>query len=350
METIRELLTKIRQIGLPLVIGFILILYISLGIIYWQQTTQQADLTAQIAKLSLTLARPMPSAVKLEADYKVVNAALYSVNVSTASGATKTLVLANKDDAIELLVLIAEKSGINTDKLSISSPSLSTTNVGKSPFQLLSFGGIRVQGDNSNVMAFLADLDSGKTLGTMVLKRVTISYTVIPFTANETEQRDEFNAVALAVKNMMADNGLSKIPNPISFTLGRAANFMGDDPLTNTTIEGFPDNTTTITEKGYTVNISSGNSTSGNVLPRGGYVLYRHDKISADNISAFSTVSYFGTLKTKYYYTVEADGTVRQFSGPGVTTATEYVYAKGPRNETIASIDVDIYAIGSEKK
>ena len=56
------------------------------------------------------------------------------------------------------------------------------------------------------------------------------------------------------------------------------------------------------------------------------------------------------TLKTKYYYTVEADGTIRQFSGPDVKTASEYVYAKGPRVETVANIDVDIYAIGSEKK
>ena len=145
-----------------------------------------------------------------------------------------------------------------------------------------------------------------------------------------------------------------RIPKPLSFALGRATNFMGDDPTTNTTIEGFPDNTTTITEKGYRVNISSGNTTSGNTtnkftLPRGGYVLYRHDKISSDNTSAFSTVSYIATLKTKYYYTIEADGTIRQFSSPDIATAVEFLSTMFPRVETIAVIDVEIYTRTAKK-
>jgi hypothetical protein len=41
---------------------------------------------------------------------------------------------------------------------------------------------------------------------------------------------------------------------------------------------------------------------------------------------------------TKYYYTVEADGTVRQFDGPDVTIAKEY-----PSIETIATLNVEIY-------
>lgn len=375
METIRGLLTRFRQMGLLLLIGFIVIVYISLGLIYWQQTTQQTTLGTQIAQQGLVLSRPLASGEELKANYEAVRNALVSVNVSTASG-VKTLILTDKDDAVELLVLLAGKSGlrVNEGKVIIDSPSISPTQVGGNTLQLVSFGGIRVQGDNSNVMAFLSDLDSGKTLGSMVLKRMTISYVEIPFTADETEQRDEFNAVSLAVKNMMADNGLSKIPKPLSFALGRAINSMGDDLTTNTTVEGFPDNTTTITEKGYRMNISSGNvtgnttsgntssgntssgnTTSGNItnkiiLPRGGYVLYQHDKIPADNTSTFKTFSYISTLKTKYYYTVEADGTIRQFSGPNVTTATEYLYAKGLRMETIATIDVDIYAIEPAKK
>ncbi|MEK7354172.1 MAG: hypothetical protein AABZ77_06680 [Chloroflexota bacterium] len=357
METIRGLLTRFRQMGLLLFIGFIVIVYISLGVIYWQQTKQQTTLGTQIAQQSVVLSRPLASGEELKANYEAVRSALVSVNVSTTSGANKTLTLTDKDDAVELLVLLAEKSGIsvNEGKIIIDSPSVSPTQVGGNTLQLVSFRAVRVQGDNGNVMAFLSDLDSGKTLGSMVLKRMTISYVEIPFTENETEQRDEFNAVTLAVKNMMADNGLSKIPKPLSFALGRAANFMGDDLTTNTTMEGFPDNTTTITEKGYTVNISGGNTTSGNttnkfILPRNGYVLYQHDKIPADNTSTFKTVSYISTLKTKYYYTVEADGTIRQFSGPNVSTAVEYSSQKPQRVETVATIDVDIYAIEPAKK
>lgn len=357
METFRGLLTRFRQMGLLLIIGFIVIVYISLGLIYWQQTNQQTTLEKQIAQQSLVLSRPLASGDELKAKYEAVRSALVSVNVSTTPGAVKTLTLTDKDDAVELLVLLAEKSGlsVNNGKVIIDSPSISPMQLGGTTFQLVSFHAVRVQGDNSNVKAFLKDLDSGETLGPMVLKRMTISYVEIPFTANETEQREEFNTITLAVKNMMADNGLSKIPNPISFALGRAANFMGDDPTTNITIEGFPDNTTTITEKGYTVNISSGNTTSGNttskfILPRNGYVLYRHDIIPADNTSTFKTFSYISTLKTKYYYTVEADGTVRQFSGPNVSTAIEYHSEKPQRVETVATIDVDIYAIEPAKK
>jgi hypothetical protein len=41
---------------------------------------------------------------------------------------------------------------------------------------------------------------------------------------------------------------------------------------------------------------------------------------------------------TEYYYTVEADGTVRQFNGANVTMAKEY-----PSIENTATLDVEIY-------
>ncbi|MDO8716114.1 MAG: hypothetical protein Q7J73_04830 [Dehalococcoidales bacterium] len=342
METIRRLIARFRQSGLLLLIGFVLILYISFGFIYWQQKTQQTTLDKQIAQIGPTLSRPLASIQPLEEGLKKVNAALAEVS--------------DERTAIALLVSIAEKNGISVGdagKLSIPSPGFSTVTVGGDTFQLISFGGVHIQGDGSNVTAFLIDLDSGKSLENMVLKRVSISYTEIPFTANEAEQRAEFNTVTFAIKNMMADNGLSQIPKPLSFALGRATNFMGDDPTTNATIEGFPDNTTLITDKGYTGNTTSGNvsnNVSGrDVLPRNGYVLYQHDKILADNTSVFSTINYISTLKTKYYYTVETDGTVRQFSGPDLTTAVEYPSGKVPRTETIASIDVEIYTRAAKK-
>lgn len=331
MDTSQRLLARSRRMGLLLLIGLVLLGYISLGLVYWQQTTQQANLDKEISKQHAVLAKPLAGADQLMADYKMV-----TDNNSPLAAIT------NEYTAFALLVGIAEKNGIDTSegKLNIPSPSASETKVGESKFQLVSFHNIRIQGENNSVMAFLADLDSGKTLETMVLKRCSISYTTIPFTADEIEQREEFERVALAIKNMMADNRLSQLPRPMSFASGRAANLMGDDPATNVTVEGFPDNNTTIADKGYT----------GNASPRGGYVLYRHDIIPADNTSTFRTVSYIATLKTKYYYTVEADGTIRQFSGPEAAGATEYLSTKPPRIETIAIIDIDIYASRFEKK
>jgi len=49
--------------------------------------------------------------------------------------------------------------------------------VGGGNYQILSFTGMHVQGNYDNVMAYIADLDSGKTLETMVLKNVEITRT-----------------------------------------------------------------------------------------------------------------------------------------------------------------------------
>ncbi len=332
METIRRLITRLRRAGILLVISLILIGYISLGILYWQQDTQQTNLEQQIAKITPVLARPVPSIEPLKADYDNVTDELALVKVNDVLAS-----MADEHTPFVLLVSIAEKSGITTDesvgKLSIPPPTLTSTRVGGDTFQLWSFRNMRVQGNNDNVTAFLIDLDSGKTRETMVLKRVMLSYLEMPFTAEELEQRAELNMVTSAIKAMMADNRLWWIPHPMSFAFGRATNLMGDNITTTETVEGFPDITSTLFEKGYT----------GAGSPRNGYVLYQHDQISTDNTSQFETVSYVTMLATKYYYTAEEDGVIRQFSGPILATAEEYLSSKGMRTETIATVDVDIY-------
>jgi len=123
------------------------------------------------------------------------------------------------------------------------------------------------------------------------------------------------------------------IPNPVSFDGGVATNLMGDDPDTGETVEGFPDITTLADEKGYT----------GTGSPRDGYVLYGHNKIDPDDTTQFVTVNYIATLTTTYYYTCEADGTVRQFDIADVALATEYLGSEESKIETVATVDVDIY-------
>jgi hypothetical protein len=204
--------------------------------------------------------------------------------------------------------------------------------VGEGNYQVLHLN-IRVQGEPESVMAFISDLDSGETMETLVLKKVQMSQTKIRYQGEEAERREEFREVLAAVKAMMADNGLSEIPNPINYEGGTATNYMGDDPDTETR-EGFPDITTSLAEKGYT----------GTDTPQEGYVLYQHDKILSDNTTQFQTVSYISTLTTKYYYTCEADGTVRQFDGPDIATAREYLGSEEFRIESIAILEVDFYS------
>lgn len=299
-----------------------MIVYIAFGFVYMQQGPKQKDLEEQITRLTLVVARPLPSSEKLQTEYEEVNSSLAPMTDS---------------DAIAKLVGIAEENGIDTSDGSglfrVPSASFSQVTVGGGDYQLVSFGNVYVQGDYDSVMAFISDLDSGQTLKTMVLKGVVTSETEIPFTGEEGDRRAEFRKVVAAVMDMMDDIALSEIPNPMNFTGDNATNLMGDDPDTEETVEGFPDITTTAAGRGY----------SGNTTLRAGYVLYNHDKISTDNTTQFETVSYIDVLTTDYYYTCEFNGTVRQFDGTDVATATEYLGSAASKMDTIAIVDVVIY-------
>ncbi len=303
-------------------VGALLIIYIGLGLVYFQQGAQQREFEKQVTKLSVVLARPMPGAEKLEAELEEVNRALAPIPSS---------------DAIAMLVGIAEENGIDValeaGKFIVPPAGFSQATVGASSYRVLSFSGIRVQGDPENVMTFISDLDSGKTLKTMVLKSVTIREVEVGLIGEEAARRAEFSKVASKLEEMMQSDNLSVIPNPISFAGGMATNLMGDDPATGETVEGFPDILTTAAEKGYT----------GTASPRAGYVLYNHDKVSTDNTTLFQTVSYIDVLTTEYYYTCEADGTVRQFDGADVATATEYLTRGESKIEIAATVTVEIY-------
>jgi hypothetical protein len=314
----KNLLARIGRMGFLIVVGIFLIIYIGLGFLYFQQGAKQEDLRERINKLRIVVSKPLPPADELKAEYEEVNRSLSPLEVQAA---------------IAVLVDIAEKSGINVDsdsgKFNVPPPGEpETREVGGGTYQVLSFESIMVWGDHDSVMAFISDLDSGKTMKTMVLKKADINWAERAVNAEEKARGEELRNVSLAVIAMMTDN-ITEIPNPINYAGGIATNYMGDNPDTEGTVEGFPDITTTAAEKGYT----------GTGTPRDGYVLYEHDKISTDNTSHFETVSYISLLTTKYYYTCEADGTVRQFDGPDVATAIEYVDI-----ETFVTLDVDLYS------
>ena len=63
------------------------------------------------------------------------------------------------------------------------------------------------------------------------------------------------------------------------------------------------------------------------------------DGIATNDMGSILTNNYIPNLTTKYYYTCEADGTVRQFDGPDVATAIEYVDI-----EAVVTLDVDLYS------
>jgi hypothetical protein len=164
MEVIKNLLIRFRQSGVLVLIGFFLIIYIAFGFLYWQQGSQQRELEEQSAKISLIVAKPLPSEEKLRAEYDKANLFLAPMTDS---------------DAIAILVSIAEKSGIDIDGDKFDVPPANPKGgkeekLGGGTYKVWSFKNVNAQGSYDSVMAFIADLDSGETQKTMVLRRVDI--------------------------------------------------------------------------------------------------------------------------------------------------------------------------------
>jgi hypothetical protein len=308
-----NLLARIGRMAFLLIIGVCLVTYIALGIFYWQQGLKQEGLDEQIQKTSVIVSKPLAGTEKLQAEYEAVNQALAPLAVP---------------ESLKIIVGIAEDSGIDVDstagKINIPAPgSLEQKKIGENNYQVLSLKNIKVRGEPEYVTAFISDLDSGETMKNMVLTKFSISQTELEVKEAEKLRREEYRDVSLAVRTMMNDNGLTEIPAPLDYAGEVATNDMGLTLLT-----GFPDVSTVAADRGYT----------GAGTPRDGYVLYQHDRIDTDNTTQYEVVSYISTGTTSYYYTCEADGTVRQFDGPDVTTAREYLDI-----ETVVNLNVDIY-------
>ena len=112
----------------------------------------------------------------------------------------------------------------------------------------------------------------------------------------------ELQNIQLAVSTMMLDNDLIALPNPVG--AAGAINDMG----------AFPDSTSAPG--------SGKDSDTGGVAytfpgDKAGYVIYNHD-ITADAGQA-SLANYVTTQTTSYWYTAEADGTVKQWADAALT-------------------------------
>jgi hypothetical protein len=310
----QELLTRIRRLGFVVILGVCIIIYVGLGIVYMQQGPKQKELEDQVRKTMAVVNKPLPSMEELQAKYDAVNESLAPMETP---------------EALEVIVDIAEDSGIDVNpesgKFHITAPGKPReTKLGEGTYQVLSFENVRAQSDFDTVMDFISDIDAGKTLETMILRRVNLEWVEVSLLEEEELRRAEFRAVIQAVADMMEDNALVGIPNPVNF----------EEELATNEMIAFPDATTTAGEKGYT----------GAGTPLDGYVLYEHDRITADNTTDYETVTYIDQPITEYYYTCEVDGTVRQFDGPDVETATEYFGSEEAVFEVVARLAIDLYS------
>jgi hypothetical protein len=305
---------KIRRMGFVVILGVSVIIYVGLGIIYVQQGPKQQDLEEQIRKTMLVVNKPLPSMEELQVKYDAVNEALEPMETP---------------QALEVIVDIARKSGIDVNPESgklrigaLGTPQRKEMDEGT--YHILTFGDIRARGEFDAVMNFISDLDTGNTLETMVLRRVNLGWVQVGLAEEEVIRRAEYRAVIQAVADMMEDNNLDEIPSPVNYKDGLAVNEM----------TAFPDAVTTAKEKGYT----------GEGTPLDGYILYEHDRITADETSDYQTMIYIDKSNTEYYYTCEADGTVRQFDGPDLETATEYFGSEEDVFEATVKLSIDLYS------
>jgi len=300
--------------GFVVILGVSVIIYVGLGIIYVQQGPKQQDLEEQIRKTMLVVNKPLPSMEELQVKYDAVNEALEPMETP---------------QALEVIVDIARKSGIDVNPESgklrigaLGTPQRKEMDEGT--YHILSFGDIRARGEFDAVMNFISDLDTGSSLETMILKKVEFGWAQVILEEKEVVRRAEFRAVIEAVADMMEDNNIEMIPSPVNYMDGIAVNEM----------TAFPDAVTTAEEKGYT----------GSGTPLDGYILYEHDRITADNTSDYQTMTYIDKPITEYYYTCKSDGSVRQFDGPDLETATEYFGSEEIVLEAVAKLSIDLYS------
>jgi hypothetical protein len=162
---VNDIVASLRRIGALFLLGFLGVICLALGIVYLQQTMRQKELSEQIAKLNTTLNQPMPGIEKLKTDYEEVLA---------------LVPLADPVVVLEKIVDVARSSGIDVapESKKFSVPAQNTVQdvkVGDITYQVISFQNIRAEGDYENVMNFVSNLESGKTLGTAVVRAVNIN-------------------------------------------------------------------------------------------------------------------------------------------------------------------------------
>ncbi len=327
---------KILRTGFLILLGLLVILYLGMGILYFQQGGKQAEYEKQSASLQIIISRPAADTQKLLAEYKIVNEALAPVQVPLVFSLQDTVADNIYLSIIDKLYQTAIESRIDVtpglDKFSIPSPGAATRErIGTIQYQIIPFKGIKVQGSYDSVMEYIRRLDSGSIVSTLVLKQVIIE-NIAYSPDNEVAVRvREYFAVKAAIAEMMSKNNLEVIPNPVALYANEiAVNDMARFPDIISQWNGPP--------SGKVIDADGRGYSDGD---QPGYTLFQHD--AQADAGALNLVNYIDIPFTIYYYTCEADGTLRQFDGPNPGTDREFTDFE--LNETQAILNVDLYSL-----
>ncbi|MFC1994117.1 type II secretion system protein [Chloroflexota bacterium] len=119
----------------------------------------------------------------------------------------------------------------------------------------------------------------------------------------EEAQNTEYRAIQTAVSNMMVDNGVTSLANPVAVENDMSA---------------FPDTSVCATDKLLDVD-GAAFATPGDA---DGWVLWNCDVVAEGTQLAADLVNYVTMSTTAYWYTIDAQGNLTQFSDSGGTTQT----------------------------
>ena len=129
--------------------------------------------------------------------------------------------------------------------------------------------------------------------------------------AGEEEAREtEFSTIQTAVHSMMVDNEISSIPTAAFPFSGGAA---------TQTMTAFPDSASV---GGTVQKATDPDGLAYTALDSPGFLLRDHDKTGGG--VAGPLIDYVAVSTSAYFYTCDADGTIRQFADAGLVT--EYTY------------------------
>jgi len=166
MSQVRRSTARIRRLGIPIGVGFFLLLYAAFGAQYFDHKNTQDSLKREIATKTTQLARPMGITDQLQAEY---DAADSTIPVGL-TGFEVTLMLLD----------LAGRHGFNVDPdttpLVITEGATETRTLEGINYSVLKFTLGGVAGDYEEVKALISSLHSEPGLETLVLDSVNFDF------------------------------------------------------------------------------------------------------------------------------------------------------------------------------
>ncbi len=174
-EQLKDLIVRFRRLWLPVAVGFFIIVYIALGVVYFQQHGRHNYLSEQIA----TLTARMPEQSAAEIEEKIAEA---QADLDAAKSIFPTDLDATKWDVIAEIAALASATGVSQIG---SMPELTkeeTAKISNITYQYLRYT-VDVQATAAdadstlnNVRDFITKLDKGQTaLKSLIVDQVTLA-------------------------------------------------------------------------------------------------------------------------------------------------------------------------------